>query len=384
MGVSRNERPAGTGRTLLITLGFPPAQGGMQRYLYRHCRQMPDRIAVLAPDRRGAADWDAQQPFPVRRWYSAFQHVPGLRRLWQFGQSYRVAASWLRREHFARLEVGQALPFGAVALRLSRRYDLPYRVFAHGDDLLKPLGWRLWRPLLRLVLRRAEAVYINSHYTARLAVGAGAHWQRLILLRPWIDTDRFRPGDRSAARRRLGLPTDSRILLTVGRIEQRKGVHVVLDALRRLAGDFPDLRYAVVGTGTALPALRCRADALGLAARVIFVGAQAEERLPLWYQAADIFVLYPTPGPGEVEGFGMVYLEAGASGLPVVAGRDGGVYDAVLPGKSGFIVGDEVGLRRALAVLWHDPALRRRFGAAGRQHALALRQQAEEICHRVC
>jgi len=380
----RDGTAAGARRTLLITLGFPPAPGGMQRYLYRRCLQTPGRIAVLAPDIPGAAAWDARQPFPVRRWSPTFHSVPGLRRLWQFGQTIALAASWLRREHFGRLEVGQALPFGAVALRLNIRYGVPYRVFAHGDDLLKPLNWWLWRPLLRRVLRHAEAVYVNSGYTARLAVGAGAQPRRLILLRPWVDTDRFRPGDRLAARRRLGLPEDGRLLLTVGRIEPRKGVHVVLAALRRLAVDFPDLRYAVVGAGAALPTLRRRAVALGLAGRVTFAGVQPEAALSLWYQAADIFVLYPTPGVGEVEGFGMVYLEAGASGLPVVAGRDGGVYDAVLPERTGCVVGDEISLRRSLAALLRDPVLRQRFGADGRQYAMALRRRAEEICHRVC
>ena len=363
-----------TARRLLITLGFPPWVGGMQHLLYLRCCLTPEHVLVAAPGRDRASAWDRAQPFPIWRWPGGPHGIPGWRRFDQVRWAMR--ALHVHRPYIHALELGQALPFGVVALWAHQRWGLPYAVWVYGDDVLKPARYPLVRPLLRWVLRRAEAIYAVSHYTARLACRYGARPAKVQVIHPW-PAPVFQPGHRATARRRLGLSDEGYLLLTVARLEPRKGVHVVLDALRRLAPRYPDVRYAVVGAGVARARWQRLARQLGVNDRVLWPGPVDRRTLVWWYQAADVFVMTPTPGPGEVEGFGLVYVEAAACGSPAVAGRNGGTEEAVRHGQTGLVVPvDSVHLADVLAFLLANPTYRQRLGRGGLTHAQTLRAQA--------
>ena len=345
---------------LLVTLAFPPHVGGMQRHLYQWVSRARAEYLVAAPSWPGAAAWDAQQPFPIYRWSGGPGGWPGWRRVRQTAGALR-ALQWARaRGPLEMLELGQVLPFGLVALWAQARWGIPYRVWAFGDDVLKPARRPVVRALTRMILTRASRVYAISHYTGELLRTRFRVSAQVVHPRP---AAHFRPGDARAARARLGLPQDALILLTVARLEPRKGVDRVLRVLPALVRRFPHLLYAVVGEGSARARWQALAHRLGVAHRVLWAGQVDDATLVSWYRAADLFVLIPTPGPGEVEGFGLVYVEAAACGLPSVAGDNGGVREAVLHGKTGWLVppDDPEQLEAALTLLLGDDALRGRL-----------------------
>ncbi len=364
------------GRRLLITLGFPPWVGGMQHLLYQRCCLTPTAVWVAAPGRGRAPAWDAAQPFPIWRWPGGPHGLPGWRRVAQTFWAWRGMARVRDRTRLTALELGQALPFGLVALWARRRWGLPYALWAYGDDILKPFA-RAWiRPLLRRILAEAAAIYAVSRYTARQAIHAGAPAERVHVVYPW-PAPAFQPGNQRVARQRLGLPEDALLLLTVARLDPRKGVDRVLAVLPALARAWPRLRYAVVGEGPARPRWQALAERLGVGDRVLWPGRVDTATLRHWYQAADVFVLVPTPGPGEVEGFGLVYVEAAACGLPAVAGHNGGTPEAVRHGETGLVVPPEASaLQAALHTLLADPARREHLGTNALAHANALREAA--------
>lgn len=361
-------------RRALITLAFPPRVGGMEQLMYQRCVLDPEGVYVIAPGRGRSPEWDARQPFPIWRWRGGPHGLVGWRRVtqvWGAVQGLRAA----RGTSLRALELGQALPFGLVALWAHRHMRLPYTVWAFGDEILKPARRPLARAVLRRVLTEAEVVYAISEYTASLVRACGA--RRVRVVHPW-PAPHFRPGDRESARRVLSLPNEAPLLLTVARLEPRKGVDRVLRALPAVLRAVPSVRYAVVGEGRARRRWQALASDLGVARAVIWPGQVPADVLPRWYQAADVFVLVPTPGPGEVEGFGLVYVEAGACGVPSVAGRNGGTPEAVLHGKTGLLVpGEDVdALAEAIITLLRDPELRARMGQAAQDHARRLRAAA--------
>jgi phosphatidylinositol alpha-1,6-mannosyltransferase len=179
-------------------------------------------------------------------------------------------------------------------------------------------------------------------------------------------------------RRELGIGAGDPVLLTVGRLDCRKGHDMVVAALPLLLKEFPALRYVIVGEGPEREKLAELAREKGVAERVLFAGFQPDERLAAYYRACDVFIMHNRALENDVEGFGLVFLEANACGKPVVGGRSGGAVEAVVHGVTGFLVepNDAQGLVQTLRKLLGDSALRREMGMAGRRRA------AEEFSNR--
>ncbi|HEX6939039.1 MAG TPA: glycosyltransferase family 4 protein [Longimicrobiales bacterium] len=291
---------------------------------------------------------------------------------------------WTRRRlaagDVAVLQVGNIRPTGYVAAWLHARAGVPYVLYVHGKDLMKEERKagrsRRARATGRWVLGGAAAVIANSRATAARAeqllraLGLDPAG-RVRVVHPGTDPARFRPDapGADAWRSRLGLD-GRRVLLSVSRLMPRKGVDTALDALALLASERPDVVYVVAGDGPERARLERRAAELGLVDRVRFPGAVDEAALPGLYAAADVFVLpvREERDDDEVEGFGIVFCEAAAAGLPVVAGDSGGVADAVRDGETAFLVPprDPAATAAALARLLDDDALRLAMGRAGR------------------
>jgi glycosyltransferase involved in cell wall biosynthesis len=214
-------------------------------------------------------------------------------------------------------------------------------------------------------LRSADRVIAVNPHIAEQAVELGAAPDRVRVIRSGVDTRRFQPRDRSPARRRLGVPDDTRLVLFVGNLEPRKQVHVLLDALASL----PSGQLAVVGSGESAGVqdqtqrLLRQTRSLGLELRVRFLGRVADVELMDWYAAADVFAL-----PSSSEAQGIVALEAMASGLPVVASAVGGLLGTIDEGSSGFLVpsGDAGALADRLRLLLERPELRAQIGTDAR------------------
>ncbi|MGK2949817.1 MAG: glycosyltransferase family 4 protein [Acidimicrobiales bacterium] len=350
---------------LFVTNDFPPKVGGIQTMLWELWRRLdPTTFAVLTTAHPEAAAWDEQQPYRVERTgQRVLLPTPGLVR--------RIDA--LAEEIGAGLVVlDPALPLGLVGPRLAR----PYAVVLHGAEVTVPGRLPGSSALLRQVLRGASLVVAGGGYP--LAEGERAARRSLphVVIPPGVDTERFTPLDpatRTTTRVRFGLPVEGPVVVSLSRLVPRKGMDVLIRAAGLLAPSHPDLLVAIGGGGRDQGRLERLIESTGAPARLL--GRIDHDDLPLLYGCADVYaMLCRNRWAGlEQEGFGIVFLEAAAAGIPQVAGASGGAAEAVVDGETGYVVDppDDVdAVAAALARLLDDPERRAEMGAAGRQRAI--------------
>lgn len=349
---------------LLVTNDFPPKIGGIQTLLWELWRRLdPSTFAVLTTPHDGADPWDRAQPFRVERTRDpVLMPHPGLVR-----RIDRLAA-----------EIGAdtvvldpALPLGLIGPHL----QLPYQVLLHGAEVTVPGRLPGASLALRRVLRGAERVIAFGGYPAAEAEHAAGCSLPLHVVPCGIDSSRFRPlgdAERRATRERYGLH-DGPLVLSLSRLVPRKGIDVLIDASVGLADRIDGVQVAIGGSGRDRERLEKRAAAIG--APVRFLGRVPEEDLALVYGAADVYaMLCRNRWLGlEQEGFGIVFLEAAAAGVPQVAGSSGGAAEAVAHGESGLVVDDPRNVPAvidAIARLLEDDALRATMATSGRRRAV--------------
>lgn len=257
-----------------------------------------------------------------------------------------------------------------LGLWISKWVKLPFVIYAHGNEILSVLygGWEKHR----LALRRADRVLAISHFTANLVQKAGVERDRIEVIQLGCEIDHFRPlSPKNELRQKLlGSRYRDRVILTVGNIVARKGHDMVIRSLPAILRDVNDVTYLIIGDGPYRGYLEQLAMAVGVHDHVIFGGRVSDEDLPDIYALADVFVM---PGREQsdacdVEGFGLVYLEANACAKPTIGGRSGGIPDAVEDGVTGLLVdpNDPENIADAIKRLLTDSALAMRMGQEGR------------------
>jgi len=350
--------------SLLVTNDFPPKIGGIQSYLYELWRRLPpEETHVLTTAYPGAADWDATQPFSIDRVRQrVLLPAPGL--------AGRVNAMAREREADV-IFVDPVLPLGLVGRRL---HAAPHVLIAHGAEVNVPGRLPGTRTLARRVLLAASGLIAAGEYPARVAARVAGAALPTLVAPPGVDPDRFLPlsaRDRDRARRRFGLDSDRPLVLGLSRLVPRKGFDVLIDAV---AGLDSRVQLAVGGAGRDARRLARRADERGITDRCTFLGRVPDADLADLYGCADVFAMLCRERWGglETEGYGIVFVEAAACGVPSIAGRSGGSHEAVVDGETGFVVDphDTGGVRAALDRLLGDDALRERLGAAARKRAV--------------
>ncbi len=356
------------GVVLMISNDFPPVSGGQSRYLYDLWSCLPSEdVVVMAPAMEGAAAIDAGLDCRVVR-------VPLRLEGGHFSKIFKAqqifAATWkfCRRNSVRAIHCGQMFSTGFAGYLCRLLLGIPYCVYAYGADLLEFDGRIGWGQILRRILHGADKVVAISKFTRQCLVDNGVDAQRIQLVYPSIDPARFTATiDREEVRAAYGW-SGKQVVLSLGRLVERKGQDTVIRALRSVAEQIPTVHYAIGGSGPHRQALEELAQSEGLAERVEFLGFVTEAELGRCYAAADLFSMVSREiGAGEVEGFGIVYLEANAAGTAVLAGRSGGVEDAVADGESGLLVDpeDPDAVTEAIVHLLRDDALRRQLGAQG-------------------
>ena len=378
-------------RMLLVTEYFAPHPGGTAVYYYELVRRMADvRWTVVARRHPEARAFDRRQPFRVIR--TPFPPLPKVRMAVEW-LAHLLVSLWLTvREGVDVLHAGQLFPVGLAVYVVHRLTGVPYVVYVHGEELTTLGRKRLARRAIRTVLAQAAAVFVNSRFTGRQVRRFGVPGSKIRLARPGVDLARFQPADGGGLRAQHGV-RDGAVLLTVGRLIPRKGQDTVIRLLPGLLRHVPVV-YWVAGEGTEEERRRLQRVAReeGVEDHVRLLGVVPDAELPLLYSACDVFVMLNRTTPdGDVEGFGMVFLEAGACGRPVVGGASGGAVEAVRHGVTGYLVpeGDKEAAVRALRVLLLDPQLRARMGEAGRRFAAChswerRAQEVRAVCAGVC
>ena len=353
-------------KVLLVTQDFPPMVGGIQTYCFELAQrfaQACERFEVVAPADEGHEEVDRALPYKVHR-------LPV--------RSDRMAAATLvalpalcRGRKFDAILHAQW--YTAHAGLLARRLRLVKKVFvaAHGRELLlnvvrrQPVLGASYDRIRVEVLRRVDRFFPVSRYTGGVLEDQGVSPDRIRVVPNGVDPQRYRPVDGAAWRREQGIG-DEPLILTLCRLVRRKGIDTVLRALPEVAKAVPDVRYLVAGNGPDRERLDQVVREVDMYRRVKFLGRV--EDVAACMSAADVFAMPARSDPPDVEGFGLVFLEANACGRPVIGARAGGVPDAIIPGETGLLVepDDPKGLAAALIELLQDRDLANRLGAQGR------------------
>lgn len=368
-----------TARILLLAENFPPINGGASRLFWEVSRRCPPgSMTVLTSWTAEDRDSAGRDPHVLRWSRSATEGAFGSTfHTWPFGQALRELREIARLHRIDRILAGRTLLEGWLALAVRVLDGIPYDCFTHGEEIntisngesAGLLTSRRYRYMTRLVLRGAERIVANSDFTATVL---REQWsidaRRIRLLRPGVDSRFFTPapaGDSPPFPQWRG----RHVVLTAGRLQARKGYDVLIRAIASLRGAVPDVLLAIAGAGEEEQRLRALVRELDIAAHVSFAGAVSEEVLRACYRHCDVFVLANRQIGCDVEGFGMVLLEAQACGVPVIAGRSGGSPETLIDGVTGLVVDCTApeGLAAALTSLLGDPARRLAMGEAARR-----------------
>lgn len=340
-------------RYLLATLEYPPFHGGVAHYYGHLIANWPSSsdIAVIT-------NQDNQLQAKTGYW-------PWRRALWTIGRL-------VRQQSVDFVLVGQILPLGTAVWLLSFIIPIKYGVFLHGMDWSLALSQPRKSWLAAKIIKRSAVVLVANNYVAKLVKQRLPDIEdRLLVINPGLDN--CQPpaiSDKYLNDLRHQYHLDGhQILLTVGRLVERKGVDKVIMALPALLKKYPQLNYVVIGQGPYLEACRQLASELSVDDALIFIDNADDRQRSAWYQLADIFIMPSRQIGDDFEGFGIVYLEANQAGKPVIAGRSGGVGDAVIDGLNGLLVDPESvdEIIAAIMKLLANDDLRQKLGKTGQE-----------------
>ncbi|MBW4678062.1 MAG: glycosyltransferase family 4 protein [Desmonostoc geniculatum HA4340-LM1] len=369
---------------LVISRIFLPKQAVIGEYIYNRCLQDPERVIVLAAGCSGDKVFDENQQFPVYRWPNVKYWGSGclgnvLKPLVNIICSFVLAIKLYFRYHYRYIEWGHGYDFPSLLL-LSYLLPIRFFIYVHGNDLLSPLHNPVWRSLFKLTLHRAEGIICNSSYTQNylrtaLRLNTPTH-----VINPVIRPEKFGNATlnslddlRVRVRQSYNIPETSIVILSVGRLVKQKSFDRVIDNIPLLLTFGVDVHYILCGQGPCESQLKSLAHRLRVDKRVHFAGYVPENELAGYYAACDIFAMLSLldTKPHNIEGFGIVYLEASYFGKPVIAPRLGSVLDTVTHEENGILVNPNSGYEvfQAFNRLCKDQQLREQLGRKGKELA---------------
>ncbi len=361
-------------RLLMITELFLPTKGGTAVSFDDDFRRLGGKeVHVITADVPGAAEFDRNHPNTIHRlvlkrweWLKPESLLIYTKLFWK---SLWLALTTRTTAIFA----GRALPEGMVALIVGRLTRRPVLIYAHGEELT---GWGRGRKFQAMcfTMRRADWILSNSDNTRDTLVNLlGVDSDRIALTYPTVDEKRFYPAPPDDELRcSIGVTGDKKLILSVGRLQLRKGFDSVIRSLPALLEQGLNIEYALIGIGDELHYLQELASEFKVTEHVHFLGHVSYEDLPRWYHACDLFAMPNRDIDGDNEGFGLVFLEAAASSKPAIAGRAGGTDSAVIDGETGLLVDGEK-IKDIVAAIGHilrNPEESSRMGNTARQRVL--------------
>ncbi len=360
-------------KCLLLSEIFPPKVGGSGRWFWEIYRRLHhSHVVTVAGEHPEAASLHGWHAFPLYRipltmnqWgirsFSALSRYVGL-----FRQVRRIAV----QEQISIVHSGRCLPEGWIAWMLKKICGLPYCCYVHGEDVAAAGTSRELSMMVRQVLGCADYLIANSLNTKNLLT---VDWKisadRIRVLYPGTDTQRFLPKCGDSTLRTDPAWRDKTVILTAGRLQRRKGHDMLIRALPQIREAIPGIHYAIAGDGDQRQFLEQLAAENGVSGHVQFLGENTDEQLLTCYQDCDLFALPNRQDGEDIEGFGIVLLEAQACGKPVLAGASGGTAETMNPGVTGLVVPCEQPgpLAEEIIRLLLDPCRCREMGTAARE-----------------
>ncbi|MDR3725094.1 MAG: glycosyltransferase family 4 protein [Terracidiphilus sp.] len=373
-------------KILLFAQSFPPpSAGGSVQYIATIFSLLPHQTAVIVTGNAEPAlaqQFDAGYPQRILR-FSFIAHVlrgykvSKIARICEY-LLWPLTAGWLiLRERPQVVHIGEFNAASIAVLVAKKLLRVPYVMFTYAEEITYITGRPMYLRLLKRVLCNADAVITVSDYTVDILRELGVDSTRIHKVLPAVGREKLVAAaeDADAIRKRYSL-RNCRVLLTVGRLVERKGHATVIEALTTILQSFPTVRYVIVGTGPDEDKLKKMVRQAGLQNYVLFTGEIDNNELACWYEICDIFVMphRSLPVSRDTEGCPTVFLEASAHGKPVIGGRDGGVTDAILHDRTGFIIDgtDASKLAESVCYLLRTPEHAARMGAAGRAYVATL------------
>jgi phosphatidyl-myo-inositol dimannoside synthase len=368
--------PTNRTKVLLLTDAFLPHAGGSREYYYNIYSKLVDlgdsEVRLLTKKIDGWEEFDRSVCSEHFRIVRRFKRLPS----WKVqelpkGLGPFLQASWhVLRYRPAIAHAGDLFPPGITAMALKKLLGLPYVVYCHGEEIPQLDRYKYQPKVRNRIYLNADAVIAASEFTRNNLIKLGVPSERVCKIVPGVDSARFCPMPRRAdlvERYRL---QGKIVVLTVARLVPRKGHRIAVEAFSKICHEVPNAHYLIVGTGPEEARLRQMVSEAGLNERVTFAGYVPAEQLPDIYNLCDVMVMpNRQESDGDVEGFGIVFLEANAAGKPVIGGRSGGAIEAIAEGRTGYLVNPEDSNELAMVLrrLLIDRNLREELGQEGKR-----------------
>ncbi len=363
--------------TLLITENFPPKPGGSGRWFWElYSRLSEDRYQVMAGHDDSAKQFDENAKLNITRvnlssseW--GFASLQGLRFYWR---SARMVRRFIQQKNITELHCGRVLPEGVIAWLLNIFTGIPYVCYVHGEDLETAKSSREQYFICGQVIKRAKMIVCNSQNSANIVAEFGDSAKaKARVMHPGVDKNIFFPAPvNQQTKDALGW-SKRRVALTVGRLQARKGQDMMIKAVPKIVEKYPDFLYAIVGGGEQKQELLSLVADLNLTEHVMFMSEISDEQMIQCYQQCDVFILPNRTIGQDIEGFGMVLVEAQSCGKAVIAGDSGGTKETMLDGQTGYVI-DATSVStisaKVCAMLDDDDTLQS-MGIAAREHVVA-------------
>ena len=359
---------------MVLSEVFPPQNGGSGKWLWEIYRRQPATNYVMAVgNSHGADPRDESFGQYVERIDLAmpFRGISNVKSVGHYLRQIRLVRSLAIRHNVKMIHAARPLSEGLIARALKLSSGIPYLCYVHGEDINIAMTSRELKLLTNSVLKNSERVIANSSFTQQLLLDDwGLSPERIVQMHPGVDTREFTPATDECERPKHW--EGKTVLLTVGRLQKRKGHDMVIRAIAEIVRVIPNLHYAIVGGGEERETLERLAKELNVEDRVEFAGEINDSMLRLYHQQCDIFLLANRSIGRDVEGFGIVLLEAQACGKPVIAGASGGTIDTMLPGKSGYVLDCETPseLIETIRSSLSCASRRSQMGQIGREHVV--------------
>lgn len=356
-------------KSLLITIDFPPNLGGVAKYLSNICEYLPaDKIVVLASEVKNN-DFDKHRSYKIYR----------KKLLWRFLKPAWLPIFWqvffvIKKEDIKQLCISHVLPVGYVALVFKKIFKIPFLVYVHGLDIKAPqyLPWKFY--WLKKILQSSDTIIANSNYTKRELLNIGINENKIQVEYPCLNLRDLGEVNNKQVEflRQKHQVQNKKIILTVGRLVQRKGQDMIIKALPKILEQEPDTIYLIAGEGEYKKSLQDLVEKYNLQEKVIFAGAVSKEELSNYYAVCDFFAMPARElSDGDIEGFGIVFLEAAYYGKTSIAGRSGGMAEAVQDKETGLVVNgaDINDIAEKIILLLHDIEYRKKLSEKARQES---------------
>lgn len=329
-------------KTLVLTENFPPLSGGSGRWFWELYSRLPrEDYLIVADNAEGAALFDqshdlniVRMPLKSREW--GFKSKQGLSHYWR---TFWALRKLITQHNITHIHCGRVIHEGVTSWLLSRFSRLQYSCYVHGEDVETAATSREHDLMVRQVCKGAQSIICNSYNSEAIVKRLGyADSSKIKVLHPGVNTQHFKPAAPDPSfREKMGW-AERLVIITVGRLQRRKGQDYMVEAMATLSQSYPQLLYCIIGSGELQSELEQRVQQLGLQQQVQLRSGLSDQEMIQCYQQCDLFLLPNRTIDHDVEGFGMVLIEAQACGKPAIAGNSGGTLETLVEGETGHII----------------------------------------------